>query len=55
MIECNLMNHLLRYTFIRGEIISHKKRIKFIHLINLESLTSLYKYVKQHKKNDYIF
>ena len=44
------MNDLLRYTFIRGEIISHKKRIKFIHLINIESFTSLYKTIKQHKR-----
>ena len=44
------MNDLLRYTFIRGEIISHKKRIKFIHLIIIESFTNLFKTIKQHKR-----
>ena len=36
--------------FCRGEIMSHKKRIKFFKIFYLESLTSLYEYVKQHKR-----
>ena len=42
------MNDVLEYTLIHGEIISHKKRIK-------ESLTSLYEYVKQHKRTNTFF
>ncbi len=41
---------LFNSLFIRGEIMSHKKRIKFFKIFYLESLTSLYEYVKQHKR-----